>query len=201
MNSNIIEMIGYTGSLLVLVSFLMVSVVKLRIVNTIGSLIFMIYALIIRSYPTAVMNFCLVLINLRYLYKTSKTDEKEYDLVTVNKTDRFLKYLLEVYHDDILSFFPNADLSLKDVNRIYVVCHENKPVGITAGNKEEKSLALTLDYVTPEYRDFSIGNYLFGKLKEEGLQEVIFTGDTAFHQEYLTKFDFREKDGAYVKKL
>ena len=59
----IIEAVGYLGSFLVLVSFLMTSVVKLRIVNTIGSLIFMIYALIIKSYPTAVMNACLVLIN------------------------------------------------------------------------------------------------------------------------------------------
>ena len=74
MSNTVIEMIGYTGSFLVLVSFLMVSVVKLRIVNSIGSLIFMIYALIIKSYPTAIMNFCLILINLYYLYKTSKTE-------------------------------------------------------------------------------------------------------------------------------
>ena len=70
MNTNmIIEAVGYLGSLLVLVSFLMVSVVKLRVVNTVGSFIFMVYALIIRSYPTAIMNFCLVLINLRFLYR------------------------------------------------------------------------------------------------------------------------------------
>ena len=58
--SMIIEAIGYTGSALVLVSFLMVSVVKLRVVNTIGSLIFTVYAFIIHSYPTAIMNVCLV---------------------------------------------------------------------------------------------------------------------------------------------
>ena len=58
-----IEIIGYAGSALVLVSFLMSSVVKLRIVNTIGSLIFAVYALIIKSYPTAILNICLVCIN------------------------------------------------------------------------------------------------------------------------------------------
>ena len=56
-SSAIIEAVGYLGSALVLVSFLMSSVVKLRVVNTVGSLIFTVYALIIRSYPTAVMNF------------------------------------------------------------------------------------------------------------------------------------------------
>ena len=55
-----IEIVGYAGSALVLVSFLMTSVFKLRVVNTVGSIIFAIYALIIRSYPTAVMNIALV---------------------------------------------------------------------------------------------------------------------------------------------
>ena len=60
----IIELVGYIGSILVLVAFLMTSVVRLRVVNSIGSLIFAISALIIQSYPTALMNFCLVLISI-----------------------------------------------------------------------------------------------------------------------------------------
>ncbi|NBH81388.1 hypothetical protein D7X88_00395 [bacterium C-53] len=68
----IVEMIGYFASFLILVSFLMTSVVKLRIVNSAGALIFAVYALIIRSYPTAVMNLCLVGINMYYLYKLMK---------------------------------------------------------------------------------------------------------------------------------
>ena len=67
--ATIYEIIGYVGSALVLVSFLMASVVKLRIVNSVGSLIFAVYALLIKSYPTMVMNICLVLINLYYLWK------------------------------------------------------------------------------------------------------------------------------------
>ena len=51
----ILELIGYLGSLLVIVSMLMTSVVKLRIINTIGSVIFCGYALAIHSYPTAAM--------------------------------------------------------------------------------------------------------------------------------------------------
>ena len=46
----ILELIGYTGSLLVIVSMLMTSVVKLRVINTIGSVIFCGYALAIHSY-------------------------------------------------------------------------------------------------------------------------------------------------------
>ncbi len=65
--SLLIELIGYLGSTLVLVSMLMTSVIKLRVINMIGSIIFTIYAFIIKSYPTALMNFCLVLINIHFL--------------------------------------------------------------------------------------------------------------------------------------
>ena len=112
MNSEmIIEIVGYIGSFLVLVSFLMTSVFKLRVVNTIGSLIFMIYALIIKSYPTAVMNFCLVLINLHFLWKMSHS-HKEYELVEVEDDDKFLQYTLEHYQDDIKFHFPELKLEL-----------------------------------------------------------------------------------------
>ena len=48
-----LELVGYFASLLVLISLLMTSVVKLRVINMIGSLIFAVYALLICSYPTA----------------------------------------------------------------------------------------------------------------------------------------------------
>ena len=49
MNINIVELVGYIGSLLVVVSMLMTSVIKLRFINLTGSFIFTIYALIIKS--------------------------------------------------------------------------------------------------------------------------------------------------------
>lgn len=70
--SMLIEMVGYLGSVLVVVSMLMSSVIKLRVINTIGSGIFAVYALIIHSYPTALMNFCLVSINVyKMIYVSS----------------------------------------------------------------------------------------------------------------------------------
>lgn len=81
----IIEMVGYLGSILVVVSMLMSSVIKLRIINTTGSGIFAIYALIIHSYPTALMNFCLVGINVYNLVRLMRTDQS-YDLIDAKST-------------------------------------------------------------------------------------------------------------------
>ncbi len=74
MSSQMIEMIGYSASMLIVVSMLMTSVNKLRIVNSIGAGIFIAYALMIHSYPTAIMNFCLILINLYQLFHAKKEE-------------------------------------------------------------------------------------------------------------------------------
>ena len=96
MTNFLIEAFGYLGSFLVLVSMLMTSVVKLRVINTIGSIIFTIYALIIRSYPTALMNAALVFINLYFLFKMTKT-ENHFRVVEVNSDDLMLKEFLDYY--------------------------------------------------------------------------------------------------------
>ena len=90
-----VEMVGYLGSALVVASMLMSSVVKLRVINTIGSGIFAFYALIIHSYPTALMNVCLVGINVYNLIKLNQKD-KSYDLVDGAQGEGFLRYLLEI---------------------------------------------------------------------------------------------------------
>ena len=200
MKSTLIEIFGYIGSFLVLVSFLMTSVYKLRIVNTIGSLIFMIYALIIKSYPTAVMNFFLVLINVRFLWKMSHTG-KEYDLVETKTDDGFCRYFLDSHREDILQFFPDQSFDFDKKDRAYLICHDSTPLGLTVGKLNGETLDLLLDYSVPEYRDFSIGSFLFEKLAEQGIKKVTWSGSTEKHLAYLESLNFIKKDGYYEKTL
>lgn len=200
MNSQIIEIVGYIGSFLVLVSFLMTSVFKLRVVNSIGSVIFMIYALIIKSYPTAIMNFCLVLINIHFLWKMSHT-EKTYDLVETNINDKFYQYFLDNHKEDILKFFPNQSFDFDVNDKVYMVCYNSNPLGLTIGKQKGDTLDLLLDYSIPEYRDFSIGKFLFEKLAQQGIKKVTYSGETEHHLNYLNKLDFVKKDDYYEKQL
>lgn len=200
----IIEIVGYVGSALVLVSFLMTSVFKLRIVNTIGSFIFMVYALIIHSYPTAIMNFCLVLINLHFLWKMRHTGKK-YDLVKVEDTDHYLQYILGRQEEDIKKCFPGIELTsdedLSKVNDAYIVTCEGAPVGITLGKHEDDVFDLLLDYSFPEYRDFSIGEFLCKSLKSLGIKRLVYSGPTEHHMAYLNKMGFSKVEDHYEKTL
>ena len=71
-----VELFGYLGSCLVVVSLLMTSVMKLRIINTIGSTISGIYAFIIGSFPLVLMNTCLITINVYNIFKLKKSESQ-----------------------------------------------------------------------------------------------------------------------------
>ena len=104
-----IELIGYLGSALVVASMLMSSVVKLRVINTIGSGVFTAYALMIHSYPTALMNAALIAINVYNLIKLNRRDQS-YDLVEGAWGEGILRYLLDYYREDIQTYFPDFQL-------------------------------------------------------------------------------------------
>jgi len=68
MEFNFIELLGYLATFFVAASFLFKSIVHLRVVNAIGAVLFVIYSLIIKSYPVALLNAFLVFVNLYQLY-------------------------------------------------------------------------------------------------------------------------------------
>jgi len=70
-NSNFVEWLGYFASLLVAISFLMKSMNKLRFVNMLGAICFVIYALAIKALPVALINFFIICVNAYYLTQKS----------------------------------------------------------------------------------------------------------------------------------
>jgi hypothetical protein len=64
-----IEIFGYLASLVTVASFLMKDVRGLRIVNLIACIMFVVYGMLISSYPIAAVNLIVAIINIAYLYK------------------------------------------------------------------------------------------------------------------------------------
>ena len=196
----LVEMIGYLGSLLVVVAMLMPSLFKLRVINSIGATIFAIYALIIHSYPTALMNVCLVVINVYNLMKMTKK-EQHFELVDISIKDGLITYYLDYYKKEIVELFPA--FSKEEVDAAYLVCCDAVPAGFLLGKQKEKGvLEVFIDYSTPAYRDYSVGKYLYSKLPKEGIHTLICNGvESEKHREYLEKMGFEKEDGAYVKNM
>ncbi len=195
----LIEIFGYIGSALVVFSMLMTSVMKLRIINTLGSVVSFIYAMICHTYPIAVMNLALIIINLYGMKKLMNTSP-EYHMELADSQDAAVRFLLKKYAADIRKFFPNFS-SAAENQKAYVVMNGDVCVGVALGTLKENSLELALDYTTPSYRDFSIGPFLYGKLKEQGIGELTFVNPADTHKSYLVRMGFEEKDGKFVKTL
>lgn len=195
------EIIGYLGSLLVLISMFMTSIVKLRLVNTIGSFIFCVYAIAIGSYPTAFLNGALVLVNIYNLIRLTRI-EKEFSLIEVNADDITLLHFLKHQLSDILKFFPDFEIS-PDYNKAYLVYQGTTIVCVCLGRlKGETSIELSLDYAIPSYRDFAVGSYIYDRLSAFGYQSVSFTNPSTQHIPYLIKMGYEAKgNNLYVKKL
>ena len=67
MEFNWIEWFGYLASLVILISFLNSSIIKLRIINLVGCILFATFAYLIGSIPTIFVNLSIACINIYYL--------------------------------------------------------------------------------------------------------------------------------------
>ena len=198
----ILELIGYTGSLLVIVSMLMTSVVKLRIINTVGSVIFCGYALAIHSYPTAAMQVCLIIINIVNLYKLNNT-KKQYSAVNTSASDGFLYYFLCANEKDIKKYFPDFSKAEQDDTIIMITCGE-VPAGVfIAKDNGDGSFTVKLDYTTPAYRDCSAGKFIYNHLKMTGIKKILAETKIPVHEKYLHKMGFTQNGDShkFVKEL
>lgn len=73
-----LELFGYLGTALVLISMMMTSVRWLRLVNLSGAVVSMIYAVLVQTWPVAVLNFGLIVIHIvKLMQLRGKKEETE----------------------------------------------------------------------------------------------------------------------------
>ena len=197
-----LELFGYLGSFLVLVSMLMTSVVKLRVINLIGSAIFATYAILIRSFPTALLNGCLVGVNLYHLLRIRHATARNYQIQTLGAGEGFADWFVRQYQEDIILFFPDTNPALVKKLGGFAVFYENQAAGILLGERKENSFEVCLDYTPPAFRDCSVGAFLYSQLPHYGIVCLSSTADCPEHEKYLREMGFMQQDSrTYVKRL
>ena len=196
-----LEIYGYIGSALVVISMLMTSVKKLRIINMAGSLISGTYALIIGSLPLALMNFCLIAINAYNLFKLMRMNN-EYDMMSASKDDSMLRFFIDKYYDDIVKYFLDFKKE-ESFDKAFVVWCDGKPVGVLLGNLiGENEIDIIIDYSIPSFRDLTVSKYIYKKLPEEGINKLSFAREKSQeHADYLFRMNYVERSGRYERDI
>ena len=73
------EIIGYTGTALILLSMMMTSVARLRILNISGSVFSMIYGALCGAWPVFLLNICMIAVNVVQLIRLRKKKEEYHE--------------------------------------------------------------------------------------------------------------------------
>lgn len=204
MSLDFLTILGYVASIIVAVSLMMSSIIKLRIINLIGAASFSLYGFLIEAYPVGFLNGFIALVDLYYIILFF--NKKDYfELLQIQKNDPYLTRFLEYYHQDIQKFFPNFSYNADLVDHCFLILRNMSVAGIfMAQKKENHTLYVALDYVTPAYRDFKNGDYIYNKLvdsfKNMGYQKIISLPWSKSHEKYLRKLGFQKSNDIFLEK-
>lgn len=200
MDNLYLELFGYLGTALVLISMMMTSVVKLRLYNMVGSVISMIYAMCTGTWPVVLLNFGLVVIQIGQLLRLRRSTVA-FTQVEAGGKDKLLLHFLESCREDIDTYFPGYTYTPAEDKQIRMVYDGMEAVGVLVGTAQGKTFRVELDYVTRKYRDCSIAAFLLPCLKNAGFEAVEEPKVSRDHDQYLTKMGFAEAQDIFRKTL
>ncbi len=194
---SLLEWVGYAASLIVLISLLMTSVKRLRWINLFGSLIFAVCGIAIGAIPVGAMNAGIVLINAYFIYQMY-TKKDYFTLIQMNHETEYFNHFMNFYKENMKSFMIVED-NLDNPNHVKIFTLRNTvPAGLFVCKIIDPStLEILVDYVTPTYRDFKIGRFLFEDQKDffknQGFSKLTSKPGNEKHQGYLKKMGFIEQ--------
>lgn len=195
MSSTTIELIGYLASALVVLSLIMSSVLRLRIIGLTGAVVFATYGALIGSVPVMVTNGSIILVHGYHLTQIlrARASDSYFEVVRWPVFGTYLPRFLDFHRDDIARSQPGFD-GLHDDHLAWVILRDAEPVGLVLARLAEDGTAhIDLDYVRPEHRDLRAGQVFFGNgagLTSEGITRVTTDAETDLHRRYLIQMGF-----------
>ena len=201
-----IEWVGYVASLIVLISLTMSSIIRLRIYNFIGCMVFAYYGYLTGLVPVAVANLSIAMINVYYLYHIFTTKE-QFKLVVAEPDSAYFQHFLESNKHDVELQISLAEL--RNVDTSFYMLRDDHIAGVLVGNKNKNGeFEIKLDFVIPSYRDYKLGDYYYNTkpeiLKNYGIATLKADAKDTSHSSYLEKIGFKKLNAqqhTYTKQL
>ncbi|MEA3286371.1 MAG: hypothetical protein U9Q77_03200 [Candidatus Marinimicrobia bacterium] len=203
------EWLGYVASVVVAVSLTMTNIKRLRLINLLGAIAFMIYGVVLSLYPVMIVNAFIVGINIYYLVRIVLTRD-QFHLIPISwDTSIFLPRFIEFYISDIRKHFPDVDIEALRQHRTIFISRNVVPVGLFIYEHQENGIIrIHLDYEIPMYRDYESARYFFREFREmmqqKGFHTYITYCKTPVHQRYLKRMKFTEdstEPGRYIRMM
>lgn len=202
---NWLELVGWAGSALLVWSLLQTRILRLRALNLVGCLVLIGYNAAVQVWPMVGLNVVLAVINLWYLRRlfTTRHDEQTYQVVEVGPDDAFLAHTLRVHAADIARFNPGFRPGPVPGRSAYLVVRADEVVGVVLARDAGAGVAqIDLDYVTPSFRDFTPGEFVYRRsslFTDRGFRRVV--SPPGMIAPYYHRLGFRREGHSYVLDL
>ncbi len=192
---NWVDVVGYVGSVLVAVSLMMSSLVKLRWINLAGALLFAVYGGLVGAYPVLVVNGFIAVVNVFYLVRMGRRHDY-FSLQPIQRRDNsFLLGFLRFHAADIARYFPDFELEKVDSPRLAFILRDMNPAGLVVFTEQDHDVLIHLDYVVPSYRDLRCARFFLDQMarqwRQRGLRRIVSPAAGAMHRDYLQRLGFR----------
>jgi hypothetical protein len=195
-----LELIGYIASVLIALSLMMRSILRLRAFNMIGGAAFSLYGALLGSYPVAILNGLMVLVN-GYHIARMLTQKRYFQLLELKPNSLYLPYFLRFYEKEIHQILPDFHYTPAENQVTLFILRDCNPAGLfIAQERTAGVLHVVLDFVVAPYRDLKIGRFLFVEqaefFRQRGIREIVVAPRTKEFGAYLVKVGFTEKTNA-----
>ncbi|GGI03157.1 hypothetical protein [Egicoccus halophilus] len=198
------ELLGYLASALIVVSLLMTSVLRLRVIGLAGAITFTAYGLLIEAYPIAIANGAIVFIHVFHLRRMlrARATDAWFEAVEVSPDSPVLRRFVDFHAEDARRFQPDFP-GIRPEQLALLVLRDAVPVGVVLAEVTGHEARVVLDYVTAEHRDLRPGRFVWiesDAFTSRGVRRVTTTAPTDDHARYLDQVGFsRAEDGVWVR--
>lgn len=196
-----LNLIGYAGSAVAILSFLAASSARQRLINAVGCLILVFYCYSMHAYPTAICNAFTFALDLVILSQLMGRHKHNYSVADSSVSDGVYKAFVRKHAADIAKYYPQFQADDPRQNFVRFIFSDDEIAGLQVGIKEGEILHLTADYSIPAYRDCSVGRYAYSHLEDTGSKMVDVSTPNAQAKDYLRHVGFRGQGGKLALRL
>ena len=175
-----LDVLGWAGSALLVYSLMQARVLRFRLLNLVACIVLLIFNAVLGIWPMVAMNLALSCINVWFIRKLAldRHSEVAFEVLEVGPQDEYLRHTLRVHASDIEKFQPGFVWDGAAPGRTaYLVERGDETVGVVLVRDAGDGVAqVELDYVTPRFRDFSPGEFVFrrsGLFRDHGFRRVL----------------------------
>ena len=198
-----LDALGWAGSALLIFSLMQARVLRFRVLNLVACVILVVFNALLEIWPMVAMNVVLSAINLWFIRKlvSERHDDRAFSVLEVGPSDEYLRHVLRIHQADMLAHQPDLLWDGEAPGRhAYLVLHGDETVGVVLAREESGGvLQIELDWVTPRYRDFSPGEFVWrssGLLSGRGLTRVVTPPEMV--GAYYDRLGFEREGDSYV---